>query len=240
MQPSGIIVIIVVIIGFFALITLIFKWRESQRKKVFKEVADKKGFTFGTVFPNYLKLPHQGWFSDGKYSLNKYHLYRKEQGEEIFLFEAIRDDGPSDGTYFSWPTMALVWSNDINLPPFVFGPHGVVSRVIKFFKKDQNDKEEIIVSSPAFHQKYQIAASDNKAVGELFDDQLVDFLLKVEPPLFIEGFESGFLVYQDSSRLLMADKMVALIDRAQELTKIIRRIKPAQGGDSELVSESSE
>ncbi len=142
-------------------------WIEQRRTKQIREAAVELAFEVLETLPNEMDVYRSRFalFNSGRGRTVSNVLRRQAAGLHVLLYDYSYTTGSGKHSHTHHQTVAMFWSQELNLPEFRLSPEGWLSKLTQMFGTQDIDFEE----SPEFSKKFVLAGTSELTIREFFD-----------------------------------------------------------------------
>lgn len=195
----GVVVFMVMLFaGIGALMFLMVRAAERQRRDQLQAVANRMGFGFSAEAEPGLWNCVSGFAlcSKGMWRTVDNVMYRRIHDIDVTLFDYRYTTGSGKHHQTHSQTVALFETDRLRLPRFTLCPQHFFHRIASALGAQDIDFE----AHPVFSESYRLQGSDEEGIRRLFDDETLLYYTR-HPDLHTEGDGRFLIVYRGRSRV---------------------------------------
>ena len=213
--------LIIAVLSILILLIMLAAIHKRRRRDGFARVAGELGFSFSQKMDPLVQsaLRTIDLFAAGT-SIKIANVMQGKSGSvtaTVLDFTFMKNTTGRSG----WPvhkeqTVAILWTDELELPRFSLHPEGLHDKVASAFGQQDIDFD----SHPRFSSQYHLTGGNEEAVRELFSREALAYF-EANPGLWVETLHGHVVVYRRGKRV--APKAVrGMLELALEINTLLR------------------
>lgn len=220
-MPPLLLLLIIAVLTILVLLTVLAALQNRRRREGFARIANELGFSFSQKMDPSVEsaLRTIDLFAAG----TDHKTANVMQGKSGNVTATVLDFTYMKNTTGrgGWPvykvqTVAILWTDELELPRFSLRPEGLRDKVVAAFGQQDIDFD----SHPRFSSQYRLTGGNEEALRELFSKEVLGYF-ETHPGLWVETLHGHVVVYRRGKRI--APKEIrGLLELALEINTLLR------------------
>jgi len=213
--------LIVAVLSILVLLMVLAVLQKRRRREGFAKVAHELGFSFAEKLDPLVEsaLRTIDLFAAG----TDHKTANVMQGKSGSVTATVLDftymkntAGQSGKPIYKVQTIAILWTDELELPRFSLHPEGLHDKVASALGQQDIDFD----SHPRFSGRYHLTGGNEQAVRQLFSKEVLDYF-EAHPGLWVETLHGHVVVYRRGKRV--APKAIrSFLALALEINTLLR------------------